>query len=193
MIFGRVSWRQTWLNRNNLRRVTAEYWWKLYLFNVFCNLFSKGLNFFRWNLTCRICVTKICTKLHQFHSGFSSFDKISNIWIYLHHFTSSPKFHCCVLMALTVINHKLDLIINVSYDLLTQSPWAGVVSRSSSVTKWSSRMSRERFDLELPNFTLTSMPVGSTTRLDMASLATSGQNLSTVAKWQKMIHSFSSS
>ena len=52
------------------------------------------------------------------------------------------------------------------------------VHRRSSITEWTARISQERFYLELPNFTLTSIPTYSTVTLDKASLATSGRKLS---------------
>ena len=62
-----------------------------------------------------------------------------------------------------------------------------VSSSSSFVTKWGSRISRKRFDLEWPIFTLTFTPVGFTTP-DITSLYASGRKLSTFEKGSKMIH-----
>ena len=47
-----------------------------------------------------------------------------------------------------------------------------------SSRNWGTSASWERFDLESPNFSRTFMPLGSTTTLDMTSLATSTQKLS---------------
>ena len=59
-----------------------------------------------------------------------------------------------------------------------KTPLASVVRRSSSITKWAARISLERFDLESPNFTRTSIPTCSTATSDMTSTATSGWKLS---------------
>ena len=56
------------------------------------------------------------------------------------------------------------------------------------VTKWGSRISRERFDVESPYFTRTFMPVGSTIAPDITSLSTSGRKLSTFEKGPKKTH-----
>ena len=54
--------------------------------------------------------------------------------------------------------------------------------RSSSITKSAARISQERFDLESPSFTQTSMPTHSTATPDRASPAPFGRHLSTFAK-----------
>ena len=59
-------------------------------------------------------------------------------------------------------------------------------SLSLFITKWGSRISRERFDLESPKFTRTFIPVGSTTTPDMTSPCTSRRKLSTFANGPKM-------
>ena len=51
------------------------------------------------------------------------------------------------------------------------------LSLLSFVTKWGSHISRERFDLEQPNFTRTFKHVGSTTTPDKTSLYTSSRKL----------------
>ena len=61
------------------------------------------------------------------------------------------------------------------FALMWWPAYAGVVVVVS--TKWGSRISRERFDLESPNFAWTFIPVGSATTPDMTSLYTSGQKL----------------
>ena len=65
-------------------------------------------------------------------------------------------------------------------------PALSLSSSLSFITKWGSRISRERFDLELPNFTGSFMSVGSTTTRDMTSLCTSGRKLWTFEKGPKM-------
>ena len=62
----------------------------------------------------------------------------------------------------------------------THPPASFVIRRRSSatITKWTTRASQERFDLELPNFTRTSVQVWSTTTQDKTSLDSSGRKLS---------------
>ena len=54
--------------------------------------------------------------------------------------------------------------------------------RSASITKWVARIFQERFDLESPNSTRTSMTAKYTTTRDMTSPAASGRHLSKIEK-----------
>ena len=73
-------------------------------------------------------------------------------------------------------NAILLLLGKTPYDVF---PVCHRVRRPSSfVTKWASRISRERFDVESPNFTWTFTPVSFTTAPDMTPLTTSGWQLS---------------
>ena len=59
---------------------------------------------------------------------------------------------------------------------------------TSFVPKWGSRISREKFDLESPNFTRTFTQVGSNTTPDITSLTTSGRLSSKFKNPSKMPH-----
>ena len=61
------------------------------------------------------------------------------------------------------------------FRLLSQAPLG---CHSSYITKWASRISQERFDLQSPNFTQTFRRAPPTTTQDMTSLATSSRKLS---------------
>ena len=85
----------------------------------------------------------------------------------------------------SVINRKANLNINrfsgCRGKLLVVLPYVMKcvrLRRSSSITKWAARISREWFDLESPNFTRTSTPAYSAATPDVAWPTTSGRELS---------------
>ena len=66
------------------------------------------------------------------------------------------------------------------FGLMGWPAYAGVVRPSvrPSVTKWGSRISRERFDLGSPNFTGSSIPINSTAKSEITLVTISGLKLS---------------
>ena len=120
------------------------------------------------------CKSDCCPEEHSLMSDVRGIDnsesifltylKSSNVWV-------ASRFDGEFLV------HRLHGIIcgqiATFYPITTRS----IGRRSSSVTKWGSHITRERFDLESPNFIGTSTVTLSISIPDMTSLSTSGRKL----------------
>ena len=107
------------------------------------------------------------------------------------------------------ITHYTDVLLHFSFFLkppmllllllLCKTPLDGVLLFCDDrrvpvlfVTKWDSRISRERFNIELTNFEITFTLVPSIKTLEMTSLSTSSRKLSTFEERPTMTPSMSS-